>query len=916
MLCLLTTLDAQESRIQSRIDASQRTILRGQLPAKARAQYDQGRVAASFPMPAMAIHLKPSAAQTAALQQLLAEQQDPTSPNYHKWLTPEQYAESFGASQADVDTVKAWLESQGFTVGQVARARNWIEFSGTAAQVQSAFGAEIHQYNTGSGIQFSNATAISIPTALAGIVSSVSGLNNFHLKPRLKKGPTPETTGTRGTHSIAPDDLATIYDIAPLYKAGVDGTGQTIAVVGQTDIYTSDIQAFRTKFNLPAINLQQVLVPGHPDPGISQNDLGEADLDIEWAGAVARNATIVFVYSDDVYASLYYAVDQNVAPVVTMSYGGCETEDIVDLPTLQAAARQANAQGITWLNAAGDSGAADCDDGGTVAENGLAVDAPASIPEVTGMGGSEFNDLGGSYWASGNTVNDASALSYIPERVWNDTAADGSLSAGGGGASLFFPQPAWQTGPGVPNDGARHVPDLSLTASVDHDPYYIYTGGEFGPVGGTSAAAPTMAGIIVLLNQYLVSTGAQKQPGVGNINPVLYRLAEKSSSVFHDITAGNNAVPCAAGSYGCTSSPIGFNAGPGYDEASGLGSPDAYNLIHQWSTAPVVNSAVVPSIDQNPVFQQSGGNWTFTLTLGEEAGVGTTLTSFTINGKSYDIVATFGSTAIPPDGSVSSTNLSLTGLTVPATVVFAFAGVDASGRQWSQQFSVPFQGQQVPLVVGGASNAASGQQSYAPGEIVSVYGTSLGDFAQAAVAIPLPDYLAGFEATVNNVPAPLYYVSPNQVNLQIPYEISPGTATLTVGNPYVNVNYTLQIRANAPGIFQSNGFITAPFSSASRGQVTTLFITGEGQVRPSLDDGDTPPPGTYSKPVAAVSMTVGGQPVTTTATSGWFVGIPSGLVGVTQINFQVPSTVALGTQPVVVTVGSVSSPPVNLTVTQ
>ena len=173
-----------------------------------------------------------------------------------------------------------------------------------------------------------------------------------------------------------------------MYAAGVDGTGQKIAVVGQTDIRTSDINQFRSKFNLPAIDLQRVLVAGERNPGVVSGDMEEADLDIQWAGAVARNATIVYVYSNDVFQSAMYAVDQNLAPVLSMSYGLCEQADLLDLPLFQSVAQQANAQGITWLAPAGDAGATDCEDrDALVAQNGFAIDAPSSVPEITAMGG-------------------------------------------------------------------------------------------------------------------------------------------------------------------------------------------------------------------------------------------------------------------------------------------------------------------------------------------------------------------------------------------------------------------------------------------------------------------------------------------------------------------------------------------------
>jgi uncharacterized protein (TIGR03437 family) len=919
---LTATLSAQTDRIGMRIDSTRTIVLAGRVPPRARPQLDQGRVASSFAMPAVTLYFKLSASQQIALEQLLANQQNPASADFRNWLSPEQYADRFGLSQNDVTKITAWLQSQGLEVQRVARGRGWIQFSGTAQQVENAFHTQIHQYLENGKLNYANSTDPSIPAALSDVVLGLRGLNNYRLKPRSRaRGVAPRNTTNNGDHQIAPDDFATIYDVTPLYTSGINGAGQKLVIVGQTDINLSDIEAFRSNFNLPPINLTQILVPLQPDPGISQDDLPEADLDLEWSGSVARSANIIFVYSDDVTTSLQEAIDQDYAPVVSMSYGLCEDADLFDLPTYRSWAQQGNSEGITWLAAAGDDGAADCEDPDAfIAQDGLAVDEPGSIPEVTSMGGSEFNEGSGAYWSSTNTANGASALSYIPEMVWNDTSLGFGLAAGGGGTSMVFSKPVWQTGPGVPNDSFRHVPDLSIAASPDHDGYIVYTGGSPQIYGGTSVAAPTMAGIVTLLNGYLVSRGAQKQAGLANINPTLYRMAENSPAVFHDITVGNNSVPCVIGSPNCTAGTFGYNAGPRYDQASGLGSPDAYNFVHQWNSTVNVPTApaVVPSIDNNPVFEQpangSGYRWAFKITLSEEAGVATTLTGFTINGASYDVAATFGTTAIAADTSVSSIGLGLANLTVPTNVVFGFSGVDASGKQWTQTLSIPFDGPQTQLLVGGASNAASGQQSYAPGMLLSVYGTALGQFVQSAGTVPLPQYLAGFEALVNGVTASIYYVSPDQVNIQIPYETQPGSTTLTVGNPYINVNYTLNIVPAAPGIFMTNGFTAAPFSSAARGETTTLFITGDGQVTPSLADGASPASGTPTTQLPQsnlpVTVTVAGQPATIA-----FHGIPVGLVGVTQINYVVPANTPLGVQPVVVSVGGVLSKAANLTVT-
>ncbi len=790
---------AQADRLSAVIDGSRRVALHGFVHPAATAANDAGAVSDSLPIPGITMAFQPSAAQQTALDALLARQRDPSSPNYHQWLTPEQYALQFGIGADDLGKVKAWLESQGFQISDTARGRNWVRFSGTAGQVKNAFRTQLHRYTVNGETHYANSAEPAIPAALAGIVSGIRGLNDFKMKPRLRQAMTPQLT-TRGQHNLGPADFAAIYDIAPLYAAGIDGTGQKIAVVGQTNIHLSDITTFRTTFNLPPIDLQQLLAGA--DPGISQSDLPEADLDIEWSGAVAKNATIVYVYSKDVWSSALYAVDNDVAPVITMSYGECEQSDLGDLPGFRAAAQQANAEGITWFATAGDSGAADCEDqGASIAQDGLAVDVPGAIPEITSMGGTELSEGSGSYWnSSGN------ASSYIPEVVWNDTSVAGELAGGGGGTSVYFSRPGWQTGPGVPGDAFRHVPDLALSASADHDGYYVVTGGSPGYYGGTSVAAPTMAGIAALLNQYLLSSGIQKQAGMGNINPALYLLGQNAANVFHDVSAGDNAMPCAVGSPNCDTGSMGFRAAANYDLASGWGSVDAYNLIHQWSSAIPKTSAIVASLDRNPVFQQqpdaNGNSWVFTLTLNEEAGIAATLTAMSINGVDYSsqIASLFGGASIPAAGSIAA-HIGLANIVVPSNVAFSFSGVDASGAPWSQQLSVPFQGFQTQISIAGVSNAATGQQAYAPGMILSIYGAALGTFVESAYTVPLPKYLAGFEAVINGVPAPIYYVSPNQVNVQIPYETQPGPATLEIGNPYTNITYNFQVSAAAPGIF-------------------------------------------------------------------------------------------------------------------
>lgn len=561
------------------------TVLHGNRRPAGALVNESGRVDANFPLPAMTLFLKLSSSQQAELQQLLDAQRDPASPQYHQWLTPDEFADRFGANPADISAATVWLRGRGFTVRKISRSRRWIVFGGTAKQVESAFHTEIHRYILAGKTHFANATEPSIPSALADFVSGIEGLDDFF------PGDPTEMTSAGGVHTLAPDDLAVIYNIASVYKSGIDGTGQKIAVAGTSRFDASalaDVAAFRTKFNLPANVPQVVLNPDYPDPGVTAS-LNEAHLDIEWAGAIGRNAQIIFVYSNTFLHAVLYAVDNNLAPVITMSANnGCEQVNTVATMTFyRQLAQQANAQGITWVNSGSDAGPASCDpNGAPIAAGGLGVRFPASIPEITAVGGTEFNEQGGAYWNATNTANGASAASYIPEMVWNDAVALGALWAGGGGTSIFFPKPAWQAGPGVPNDNARDVPDIALAASFNHDGYYVIRNGAVVTTGGTSASAPVFAGMLALLNQYVVTNGIQPQPGLGNVNPALYRLAASGSGVFHDITVGNNIVPCQKGSLNCLDGSFGFSAGPGYDLASGLGSIDVGNLLTNWTSVP------------------------------------------------------------------------------------------------------------------------------------------------------------------------------------------------------------------------------------------------------------------------------------------------------------------------------------------
>jgi subtilase family serine protease len=578
LLLLAATLHAQQNRIVTHIDPTRLQTLPGNLRPATFLLNDAGRIDHDFPLPALTLQLKSSTAQQADLRQLLESQRDPDSPLFHQWLTPEQFADRFGLSQDDVSATTTWLRAQGFSVTKVSRSRTWIVFSGTARQAEAAFHTEIHHYMLAGRIHFANATEPSIPASLAPVVSGIDGLDDFLPEPE------PQQNSPTGVHTLAPDDIATIYNIAAVYQSGIDGTGQKIAIVGASDFDATalaDVAQFRAKFNLPPNVPQVIRDTSYPDPGVS-GSYGEAHLDVEWSGAVARNAQIIFVYSNTFIHAALYAVDNNVAPVLSMSANnGCEAANTsANITFYHGVAQQANSQGMTWVISGGDAGPAACDaNGAAIAMSGLGVRFPASIPEVTAVGGTEFNEGTGNYWSSTNTSNGASARSYIPEMVWNDDLALSLLWAGGGGTSIVFPKPPWQAGPGVPSDNARHMPDLAMAASFYHDGFYIIKNGAASITGGTSAAAPVFAGVLALLNHYLVANKIMSTPGLGNVNPTLYQLANATRTVFHDITVGNNIVVCVTGTPNCSSGAMGFSAAPGYDLASGLGSVNVAQLL-------------------------------------------------------------------------------------------------------------------------------------------------------------------------------------------------------------------------------------------------------------------------------------------------------------------------------------------------
>lgn len=600
------------------IDESSRVTLKDNRHPLAIAENDRGEASPDLPMGRMLLVLRPTA--EPALRQLIADQQDKSSARFHAWLSPEEFAAQFGPAKSDLRTLAGWLESHGFRVNRIARSGLAVEFSGTAGQVKQAFHTAIHRFVVDGAQHIANASDPQIPAALARVVAGIDTLHDFQKQPAIHVLGTatriantsqwqPEFTyqGPSGAvHYLAPGDFSKIYNTAPLYKGGIDGTGESIAIVGRSNIFLSDIQIFRIAFGLPA-NDPQIILDG-PDPGdLLGQEEAEADLDVEWSGAIAPKATIKFVVSastnstDGADLSAEYIVDNDIAPVISTSFGACEAAlGQAENAFYNNLWEQAAAEGITVVAASGDSGAAGCDYPYTgPATQGAAVSGLASTPFNVAVGGTEFNENGNdsSYWSATDGPDQSSVLGYVPEDVWNESCADSNqcgsvtLFASGGGPSSIYAKPSWQAGPGVPGDGKRDVPDVSLAAAALHDGYLLCQDGvcltdaqgrlfNAEVIGGTSASAPTFAGIMALVAQ-----STKNRLGLANF--VLYPLAASqsaancnasgppaSSCTFNDVTQGNNTVPGQSGA----------TAGPGYDLATGLGSVNAANLAANWQS--------------------------------------------------------------------------------------------------------------------------------------------------------------------------------------------------------------------------------------------------------------------------------------------------------------------------------------------
>jgi hypothetical protein len=730
--------------IVSEIRDSERTQLQGNIAPLATGMVDQGQASSDLKLDKMILVLKRSSDKQAALDRLVTAQQNAKSSSYHRWLTPQSFGAQFGADAADITTLSNWLMSYGFSIDQVPQSRDFIVFSGTNAQLQQAFQTSMHNVKesaTGK-VHYEARTEPTLPNALVSAVGGFARLSNLSFKPMHvdyglvhinrntgkltvdPKGYTdrsgssikPDINITFGSgntyHAVGPFDFGTIYNVQPLWDAGIDGTGQSVAVVAKSDIDLNDVTLFRKNFNLPDANVEVVYAGAKP--GYTSSE-GEALLDAQWSGAIAPKAKVFVVTADDttttdgLFLDFLYAIDNNLAPVLSVSWGSCE----LGLTTyghsyVSSLWQQASAQGISVLVSSGDAGSAACDQNYTYAAYGLQVNGMASTIYDTAVGGT---DLYGSYtdptryWATNNNSTTLqSALSYVSEAPWNDSCGnplvlkayqkkgytdatvealcnDSALqskvltTAGGGGGksnctvsdntnssscSGGHDKPGWQSGvTGIPADGKRDLPDISFFSGDGvWGSFYVYcessassTGTcnlddpndvQYMAAGGTSFAAPALAGAVALLNQKMGT--AQ-----GLINPSLYKLAAKeystsnglsncdgsagnddASCVFHDVTLGGIAMPCYVGSTDCQVNDTkndsygiteGWSSNAGYDLATGIGSANIANLVNNWSKAANYFNASTTTISPAQSTYAYGQDLGGTITVAAASGV-------------------------------------------------------------------------------------------------------------------------------------------------------------------------------------------------------------------------------------------------------------------------------------------------------
>jgi subtilase family serine protease len=666
------------------IDTVTLPLVRDQ-PGALAASRDEGAVNANAFLPHVHLELARPAASQAALDALARQQHVRGAVNYHRWLTPAALR-SYGPAQADIDQVAAWLRRRGLSVNGVSPSGMSIDFAGSAGAVGAAFHTQLHNVLHNGEAHVANVTAPAIPSALAPVVSGVT-LANFFPKPQMRRRTPALTIPTNPPYyAVSPVDFATIYNVKPLrgsgnlYGSPVTGAGTTIAVVEQTKILSADWYRFRHVFGLSGYGgtLSLTHPGGCTSPGYTPDE-GEAALDAEWSSAVAPSAHIIEAscagtapFEFGVMTALRNLVEVGTpATIFSISYGGPEVANGFGFASAWTNLVEEGAvEGKAIFVSTGDYGVSadglSATNPSGIDSDGLYVNGLSDTAYNVAVGGTDFLDtaLGqnATYWNAGNSTFGGSAKSYVPETPWNNSCASSVLRdfLGAGGAiafcnskaslqyvqngiggsssqSVYYTKPDWQLTSvlGVPNDGVRDQPDVSLFAGNGiWGHFYVYcmsdaneggapcdytnTNDLFGnAAGGTSFAAPAFAGIAALVQQAYDKAFATSTP-LGNPAPVLYALAKaqfttplgfsqcnstlgnkiSSACIFQYVTVGDNAEPCYAGTPACVTSAdsklgigvlgavvggkheFAYPAQPGYSLTTGLGSVNVTNLVY------------------------------------------------------------------------------------------------------------------------------------------------------------------------------------------------------------------------------------------------------------------------------------------------------------------------------------------------
>ena len=823
-----------ESRLNGDWRSSPRVVIGGGTPALPQGASGLGAAPAGARLDRMLLLLEPSSAQKAALDAELANQQNPKSAEFHHWLTPQQFAEAYANSAADVAAVVSWLESEGFAVAPLPAGRGWIEFSGTVAQLEQAFQTHLQLVATLNGLRLELADPISVPAALRPVSHGLVSLDGALAEPAITT-PNPvarpaselrTATSLAGSEAVTPQLAAQFLHLDAVHASGGTGAGETIAIAARSNVDTQDVAAFRTAFGLPASSLKVLgngEDPGITDPGRARDE-AVAVMSMSWAGAAAPGAQIVLVpaattnATDGLDLSLAAIVNQSSAHTVAVGFSACEASLSEAHQAFYAALyRQAAGEGMAIIAASGDSGAAACQAGGSEAavSTGFGVNALASTPWNTAVGVAAFE-------ASPSNAGGPGLAGWSPR-----DPADPAY-AGGGGASSLYPVPAWQP---LPANGpadlagryARLLPDIALPTALDsgvnHGLVFCMGSAATAPrglaacnpvrAGGSAAAAALFAGVAAII--------AEKNGAQGNLAPELYELSRRSG-VFEDIQQGNARLNCASGSPGCDAlGQIGFDALGGYDLASGLGSVNAEKLLEDWAnpavtgTTPTAVLLTVSPAAQNNTYNPSA-QITFNASLSWVSGGATPTGTVTFSDATSGGTITIGGSPVTVDSSGKSS------ITVP------------SGAAGENGLSIG--GNNVTAIYSGDANYTS--SASVPPFVVTIAKS------QTTPTISAPTAVAGgasFTATVTITAGtpPSGTLPPGGSVIMAVDGVAAATAALTTTGGVTSATFTLtapttsgshNLQATYPGDANySSSVVTVAFSISKAATVTTLTAT-------------------------------------------------------------------------------------------